>query len=90
MTEDQVMTYLDHLNTLITTLETLPFPVIASVAGAAMGGGLELILGCDVRICSPEAVFGLPETRLGVIPGAGTGCPEKLCPLSVNLKFLLG
>ena len=79
MTDAEVMTYLTKLNTLVTTLETLPCPVIASVAGAAMGGGLELVLGCDIRICSPEAVFGLPETRLGVIPGAGTtGCHKNM------------
>jgi 3-hydroxyacyl-CoA dehydrogenase len=46
-------------------------PVLAAIAGAALGGGLEVALACDARIASPNATLGLPETRLGIIPGAG-------------------
>ncbi|MDF5753139.1 enoyl-CoA-hydratase DpgD [Spongiactinospora sp. TRM90649] len=50
---------------------TLSKPVIARVHGYALGGGFELALACDLIIASDQAVFGLPEVRLGLIPGAG-------------------
>lgn len=52
-------------------LEQLPQPVIAAVNGVAFGGGTELALACDFRIASETAKFGLTETSLGIIPGAG-------------------
>ena len=52
-------------------LENLPQPVIAAVNGAALGGGMELVLACDIRIASQTAKLGLTETSLGIIPGAG-------------------
>lgn len=50
-------------------LELLPKPVIGAINGYALGGGSELSLCCDFRIASEKAIFGLPETGLGVIPG---------------------
>ncbi|MEO3811631.1 enoyl-CoA-hydratase DpgD [Sphaerisporangium sp. B11E5] len=50
---------------------TLSKPVVARVHGYALGGGFELALACDLVIASGEAVFGLPEARLGLVPGAG-------------------
>ncbi|MEX0907343.1 MAG: enoyl-CoA hydratase-related protein [Gemmatimonadota bacterium] len=52
-------------------LERMPKPVIAAVNGFALGGGLELALACHVRIASSAAQFGLPEVKLGIIPGYG-------------------
>jgi enoyl-CoA hydratase len=52
-------------------LETLPIPVIAAVHGVCLGGGLELVLACDLVIASEEAKFGQPEINLGVMPGWG-------------------
>lgn len=55
----------------VNNIEALPQPVIAAVNGVALGGGTELALACDIRIASDNARFGLTETSLGIIPGAG-------------------
>ena len=52
-------------------IETLSKPVIAAIQGYALGGGLELALACDLRLASDNAQFGLPEARVGSMPGAG-------------------
>lgn len=52
-------------------IEALPIPVFAAIKGFALGGGLELALACDFRICSSKAKLGLPEIKLGIMPGAG-------------------
>jgi enoyl-CoA hydratase len=52
-------------------IENLPVPVIAAVNGYALGGGLEIALACNIRLCSEKAQFGAPEVKLGIIPGDG-------------------
>jgi len=56
---------------LFARLEALPQVTLAEIGGAALGGGLELALACDLRIAANEAKLGLPEVRLGLVPGAG-------------------
>jgi enoyl-CoA hydratase len=58
-------------NDIFRQIETLPIPVIAAVNGFALGGGCELSMSCDIRICSENARFGQPETGLGITPGFG-------------------
>ena len=56
---------------LLDRLENLDRPVIAAIQGACLGGGLELVMACHIRLAAQEATFGLPEIKLGLIPGFG-------------------
>jgi enoyl-CoA hydratase / 3-hydroxyacyl-CoA dehydrogenase len=56
---------------IFTKIETLTKPVIAAINGPAMGGGMELMLSCDIKVMSKTAILRLPELTLGLIPGAG-------------------
>jgi 3-hydroxyacyl-CoA dehydrogenase len=60
-----------QLPELVDELEACPQPVVAAIHGAALGGGLEIALGCHFRIAVPSASLGMPEVKLGLIPGAG-------------------
>ena len=60
-----------HLGELIEIVENYGRPVVAAIAGVALGGGLELSLGCHYRVAAPGARMGLPEVKLGLLPGAG-------------------
>ncbi len=53
------------------SLETLPKPTVAAVNGFALGGGMELAMSCAIRVASPNAKFGQPEVKLGILPGYG-------------------
>jgi len=61
----------DQIRGLFSSLRKIPQPTIASVFGFALGGGFELALSCDLIVASEDAVFGLPETRVGLIPAGG-------------------
>lgn len=58
-------------NDIFLMIENFPIPVIAAVNGFALGGGNELAMSCDIRICSDNALFGQPEVGLGITPGFG-------------------
>lgn len=64
---DQCREFLHSVERLLTGLEALPIPVAAAVDGAALGGGLELALACDLRLASTEASLGVPAARLGAV-----------------------
>jgi len=59
------------INAIADTLAGFPVPAIAAVGGFALAGGGELAIACDLRLASPEAVFGFPEVAIGIFPGAG-------------------
>ncbi len=61
----------EHFAGALGALASIPRATIAAVNGYALGGGLELALACDFRVCAEDARFGLPEVLLGVIPGGG-------------------
>ena len=71
MTPEEAMAFVQALRATFTTLERLPMPSIAVIEGAALGGGLELALACDLRVVGGAATLGFPETSLAIIPGAG-------------------
>jgi len=72
-------------------LERLPQVTIAEIGGAAMGGGLELALACDLRIAADDARLGLPEPRLGLIPGAGgTQRLPRIAGEAIAKRLILG
>ena len=66
-----VFRYIGRFQNVITRLEQLPKVTIAAINGYALGGGCELALACDLRICAEDSQLGQPEILLGVIPGAG-------------------
>ncbi|XP_017462083.1 PREDICTED: methylglutaconyl-CoA hydratase, mitochondrial [Rhagoletis zephyria] len=71
MTQEEATEFVTNLRELLISLEQLPMPSIAALDGAALGGGLEMALACDMRTASEDTKMGLVETRLAIIPGAG-------------------
>jgi enoyl-CoA hydratase/carnithine racemase len=83
--------YVAGIQRLYTRIERLPQVTVAEIGGAAMGGGLELALACDLRMAALEAKVGLPEARLGLIPGAGgTQRLTRLCGRPAAERLILG
>jgi 3-hydroxyacyl-CoA dehydrogenase len=75
-----------HLRQVIAKIEAVSKPVIAAVHKVAMGGGLELALGCHYRVAAPGAQIALPEVKLGILPGAGG---TQRLPRAIDAKFAL-
>ncbi|MCX5838095.1 MAG: enoyl-CoA hydratase-related protein [Deltaproteobacteria bacterium] len=71
LSPDQVRRFIFTIRNTFTAVEQVRVPVIAAVNGFAFGGGIELALACDLRIASSNAIMGLTETSLAIIPGAG-------------------
>ncbi|MFT0800914.1 enoyl-CoA hydratase [Bacillus swezeyi] len=71
MNRSEAMQAVSLIQSVFHEMEKLPQPVIASLNGSALGGGLELALACDIRIAADHIELGLPETTLAIIPGAG-------------------
>jgi len=71
MGPDEVADFVRNLRATFSAVENLPMPTIAAIEGAALGGGLELALACDMRVAGAASKLGLPETGLAIIPGAG-------------------
>jgi len=69
--EEQIQIFLKEANAIFNGFEDLNVPTAAAINGIALGGGLEMSLCCDFRIASENAVVGVPETKLGLIPGFG-------------------
>lgn len=69
--EDEMKSWIAGINRVFSGYEDLPFPKVALVNGFALGGGCEIALTMDYRLASPKAAIGLPETKLGIIPGWG-------------------
>jgi 3-hydroxyacyl-CoA dehydrogenase/enoyl-CoA hydratase/3-hydroxybutyryl-CoA epimerase/enoyl-CoA isomerase len=69
--DDAIADYLGKANAIFSQLEDLPYPTVVAINGYALGGGLEVCLACDFRVMADSAKIGLPETKLGIIPGFG-------------------
>lgn len=78
-------------NDVFRKLETFPIPVIAAVNGFALGGGCEIAMSCDIRLCSDTAIFGQPEVGLGITPGfGGTQRLARLIPVGKAKEIIYG
>jgi enoyl-CoA hydratase/carnithine racemase len=87
----RMVAFVREIQRVFARLERLPKVTIAEIAGPALGGGLELALCCDLRIASDDARLGLPETRLGLLPGAGgTQRLTRIAGEAVAKRLILG
>ena len=83
--------FVSDLQQLYDRIERLPQVTLAEIAGAAVGGGLELALACDLRIVATDARIGLPEIGLGLIPaGGGTQRLTRLCGRAIAARLIFG
>ncbi|PLX40373.1 MAG: enoyl-CoA hydratase/isomerase family protein [Deltaproteobacteria bacterium] len=91
MPPEEMVRYNRSLHTLFNRIEDLDCVTLCEINGLAFGGGFELTLACDLRIAANEAMLGLPEARLGLIPGAGgTQRLTRIAGLGVANMIILG
>ena len=80
-----------HMQRLYWRLESAPLVTLAEIGTTALGGGLELALACDLRVAALDARLGLPEARLGLLPGGGgTQRLTRLCGPGLAKRLILG
>ena len=88
---DAMIAVVRRMQALFARIENAPVVTLAEIGGAAVGGGLELALACDLRIAATEAKLGLTEARLGLLPGAGgTQRLTRLCGRGLANRLILG
>jgi benzoate-CoA ligase family protein len=88
---DVMLDLVRRMQRLFAKIEGAPVVTVAEIGGAAMGGGLELALACDLRVAAAEAKLGLPEVGLGLLPGAGgTQRLTRLCGRGLAERLILG
>lgn len=81
--------FLESLQLAFNAIESLPMPTIAAIHGLAFGGGCELALACDFRLMSDDAKLGVPEIKLGLLPGAGgTQRLSRLVPPAIAKQMI--
>lgn len=89
-TRDEFASFIHGFTDALDVLATSRLPIIAAIHGPAMGGGLELALACDLRIVTEESRLGLPESKLGVLSGAGgTQRLPRLIPAGIATEMLM-
>jgi enoyl-CoA hydratase len=88
---DRMYAFVAGIQRVYARLERLPRVTLAEIGGAALGGGFELALACDLRVAATEAKLGLPEVGLGLIPGGGgTQRLTRICGPAVAARLILG
>lgn len=88
---ERLVAHVAGMQRVFNRIEAMPVVSVAEVGGSALGGGFELALACDLRIAGHGASFGLPESRLGLIPGAGgTQRLTRLCGGATARRIILG
>ena len=83
MSNEETINTVYTIKKLFQRIFNLPFPTLSLIKGACLGGGLELALSCDFRLGAKDSFYGLPETSLGIIPGAGG---TQLLPRIIGLS----
>lgn len=88
---EKLVAHVKRMQDVFNRIEALPIVTLAEISGSALGGGFELALACDLRVAGHGALLGLPESRIGLIPGAGgTQRLAKLCGMATAKRIILG